>query len=416
MFSVLGLRKKKFRQLPQTTISQSTGANNDSFGYSVALSSDGTTAIVGAYGADPGGITNVGDAVIFTRSGTTWTQQQIINMSGGSANDLFGSAVALSGDGNTALIAALQDDVGSNADAGSVQVFTRSAGTWTLQQVLNASTQQASAQFGYSVALSYDGNTALIGAALENIGANADQGAAYVFTRSGTTWTQQQKLTQSNGATNDLFGCAVALSGDGNTALIGAYADDIGANVDQGSATVFTRSGGVWTQQQTLVQSNGEGFDWFGFSVSLSGDGNTALIGALQDTINTINSQGSATIFTRSGATWTQQQTITQSTGAAYDQFGCSVSLSGDGNTALVGAPTANVGGFGDVGLATVFTRANNVWTEQKILSQTSGTASDYFGISVALSYDGKVAIGGAQYGVVGSNISQGNATIFYRR
>ena len=420
MFNIFN-RKKKFRQLPQTTISQSTGTNNDGFGGSVALSSNGTTIAVGTPYDDVGANTNQGSVTIFTRSNNILTEQQIITA--GESYGQFGYSVALSSDGNTLAVGANQVSYYSGIgptylNVGAVYIWTRSSGTWSLQKTINGANFDYAGNdfFGHSVALSSDGDTVLIGAFYKTVSGRANQGAAYVFTRAGTTWTQQQKLTQSTGAANDYFGMSVALSSNGNTALIGAYQDDIGSNADQGSATVFTRSSGVWTEQQTLTQSNGQAGDFFGCSVALSSDGNTALVGASQDDIGVNSDQGSATVFTRSGTTWTQQQTLTQSTGAAADSFGGWVSLSGDGNTALIGASAANVGGFGDVGLITVFTRSNNLWTEQKILSQTSGTASDYFGMSVALSSDGKVSIGGAQYGVVGSNPSQGNATIFYRR
>ena len=145
---------------------------------------------------------------------------------------------------------------------------------------------------------------------------------------------QQGTITQSGGAANDFFGGSVALSSDGNTAIVGAYGD----NSDQGSATIYTRSGTTWSQQQTITQTGGAATDWFGVSVALSSDGNTAIVGARGDDVGGSANQGSATVFTRSGTTWTQQQTITQTGGAANDQFGGSVALSSDGNTAIVGA------------------------------------------------------------------------------
>ena len=150
--------------------------------------------------------------------------------------------------------------------------------------------------FGYSVSLSADGNTALIGAYGATVGANAYQGAAYVFVISGGTWSQQQKLTASDGAAGDYFGCSVSLSGDGNTALIGANAATVGANTYQGAAYVFVISGGTWSQQQKLTASDGAAYDQFGCSVSLSADGNTALIGAWA-TVGANAYQGAAYVF-----------------------------------------------------------------------------------------------------------------------
>jgi hypothetical protein len=205
------------------------------------------------------------------------------------------------------------------------------------QQKLTASDGAATDEFGSSVSLSSDGNTALVGAPDKHFGSNYNQGAAYVFTRSGSTWSEQQKLTVSDGAANDLFGCSVSLSGDGNTALVGASGKTVGSNDTQGAAYVFTRSGSTWSQQQELTASDGAAYDFSGNSVSLSGDGNTALVGAYGKTVGSNDTQGAAYVFTRSGSTWSQQQELTASDGTASEYFGGSVSLSSDGNTPLVG-------------------------------------------------------------------------------
>jgi len=184
-------------------------------------------------------------------------------------------------------------------------------------QKLHASDAAAGDAFGISVSI--DGDTALIGA----YGEDSGKGAAYVYTAIGTTWAQQAKLTASDGASNDQFGCAVSLVGD--TALIGAYGDD----AYTGSAYVFTRTGPSWTQQAKLTAPNGSANDAFGSPVSLSGD--TALIGATGED----DCKGSAYVFTRIGDNWTQQAKLTASDGEPYDCF-CVVSLHGD--TAVVGA------------------------------------------------------------------------------
>ena len=165
------------------------------------------------------------------------------------------------------------------------------------QAVLTASDGSTSDDFGCSVSVSGDGNTMLIGACGKTLGANEYQGAAYVFVHSGTAWSQQARLTASDGAYNDAFGYSVSLSSDGNTALVGAPGKTIGTNLEQGGAYVFTRSGTVWTQQTGLTASNGATGDSFGDSVSLSSDGNTFLIGAYQKTIGTNFEQGAAYVF-----------------------------------------------------------------------------------------------------------------------
>jgi hypothetical protein len=180
---------------------------------------------------------------------------------------------------------------------------------FTQQAKLTASDGAAGDSFGSSVALS--GDTALVGAPYDDVGANTDQGSAYVFVRSGATWSQQAKLIASDGAAYDYLGASVALSGD--TALVGAHWNEIGANFDQGSAYVFVRSGTTWSQQAELTAADGTTWDSFGHSVALSGD--TALVGANWDD----TCQGSAYAFVRSGATWNQQAKLTASDGAASD-------------------------------------------------------------------------------------------------
>ncbi|RLS33683.1 MAG: hypothetical protein DWH80_00040 [Planctomycetota bacterium] len=398
-----------------TQLNEASGAARDNFGSSVALSSDGNTAIVGAYGDDVDGKPNQGTATIFVRSGGVWTQQTLLTATGGATGDNFGVSVALSGDGNTAIVGAYGDTISGNGSQGSATIFIRSGGVWTQQQQVTATGGAAVDFFGNSVALSSDGNTAIVGAYVDDVGGNANQGSATIFTRSGGVWTQQQQLTATGGAANDNFGSSVALSSDGNTAIVGAYVDDVGGNVNQGSATIFTRSGGVWTQQQQVTDAGGAANDKFGSSVALSSDGNTAIVGAFLDDVGGNVDQGSATIFTRSGGVWTQQAQVTATSGAARDNFGSSVALSSDGNTAIVGADMDDVGGNGDQGTATIYTRSGGVWTQQQQVTATGGTGFDHFGASVALSSDGNTAIVGASWDDVGGNMEQGSATIFTR-
>jgi hypothetical protein len=241
------------------------------FGSSVALSADGNTALIG------GSFDNVdvGAAWVFTRSSSTWTQQGAkLTGAGESGVGAFGVSVALSGDGSTALIGGS----GDNGNVGAAWVFTRSGSTWTQQgSKLTGSGESGVGQFGFSVALSGDGSTALISGYFDN----SAVGAAWVFTRSGSTWSQQgEKLTGGGEAGKGLFGRSVALSADGNTALIGGYEDNVGL----GAAWVFTRSGSTWSQQGSkLIGSEQIGQGGFGSSVALSADGNTALIGGYRD-------------------------------------------------------------------------------------------------------------------------------------
>ena len=281
----------------------------------------------------------------------------------------LGSSVAT--DGNTAVVGALGEQGPNGAAYGAAYVYvsttTSSGTTWAQQQVLKAPDGAPDDQFGYAVALS--GNTALIGSANKANG----QGYVYVFTRTGTTWTLQAEFTSSDGAPGDCFGCTLALRG--GTALIGANYRFNGT----GGAYIFTGSGSTWQQGQEFVGAGGSA-EQFGFSVALSTSGTTAVVGAFAFPNSTGNATGRAYVFTSNGSTWSQQTLLT-GTGASGANFGYSVAV--DGNTALIGA-------YGE-GAAYVFTSSSGVWSQQAILT---GSSSAYFGYSVALS--GATALIGA--------------------
>src|ERR1043166_3360199 len=194
--------------------------------------------------------------------------------------------------------------------------------TWSEQAHPVASDAHPSAVFGFSMAIS--GDTAIVGAPDEPSGTRP--GAAYVFTRNGSVWMQQQKLTASDAAAQDQFGISVSISGD--TVIVGSYQDDNTRGMNAGSAYVFTRNGTVWTQQQKLTAADGADDDNFGDSVSISGD--TAIVGAYFDDTAAGFNVGSAYVFTRGGTVWTQQQKLTASDGAEIDIFGTSVAIVGD--------------------------------------------------------------------------------------
>ncbi len=395
----------------ESTLKRAAGSADDIFGGAVAISKDGNTAIVGASADDIGSRIDQGSAAVFIRSGGVWIQQATLISLTGAAGDRFGVAVSLSADGNTAAIGAYQDDVGNDTDEGSVTIFTRTAGVWAPQAQLSTSDGSVSDGFGIAVDLSNDGNSLVVGAYLDDA-TNTDQGSVTVFSRSGSSWTQTAKLTASDNAASDRLGYSVAMSGDGNTIIGGAYLNDIGTAADRGSAYVFTKSGSTWAQTQLLASDGGPG-DRFGTAVDLSDNGNTALVGSYRDDIGSNTDQGSALVYTRSGTTWTQlTQKLTASDGAASDNFGYTVSLSGDGNTALVGLRLDDAGSNVDQGSAAIFARSGSTWTQRNRLFGADGTAGDEFGVVAAINGDGTTLIVGAYKDDVGSNANQGSATI----
>jgi hypothetical protein len=360
------------------------------FGFSVALSADGNTALIG-------GLTDnnfVGAAWVFTRSGSSWSQQGPKLTGGeevGAGN--FGDSVALSSDGNTAFVGGSND----NHETGAAWVFTRSGSSWSQQGPKLTGGEEveegggAGGSFGGTVALSADGNTALVG----GDGDNHAAGAAWVFTRSGSSWSQQgPKLTGGGGSGAERFGTSVALSAEATTALVGGVADHSWA----GAAWVFTRSGSTWSQQgPKLTGSEEVGEGLLGLDDALSADGNTALVGGPYDNIGKGGfGVGAAWVFTRSGSSWSQQGPKLTGGGEAGDaSFGYAVQLASEGNTALIGGDNDN----GHAGAVWEFTRSGSAWIQQGSKVTASGEVGPegHFGIAVALSQNASTAlIGGA--------------------
>jgi hypothetical protein len=365
----------------------------------------------------------------------------------GNYSDRFGYSVSISGD--TIVVGATGDD--SNAtgvngdqnnnrapDSGAAYVFVRHGSRWTQQAYLKASNTGEGDYFGISVSIS--GDTIVVGALFESsnaTGVNGDQnndnssqsGAAYVFVREGTAWTQQAYLKASNTGAVDLFGCSVSISGD--TIVVGAYQEDSSAtgvfgdqNKDDapnsGAAYVFVREGTTWNQQAYLKASNTEEYDSFGYSVSISGD--TIVVGAYQEDSsatgvfgdqndNTATGSGAAYVFVRHGELWTPHAYLKASNTARDDTFGCSVSISGD--TIVVGAAgeASNATGVnGDQnndnssqsGAAYVFIKFGELWIQQAYLKASNTEAGDHFGYSVSISGDTIV---------VGAYLEDSNAT-----
>ena len=420
----------------------SNAQSNDQFGYSLALSD--TTLVVGAPresssatgidgNASDNSASQSGAVYVFTRSGTTWNQQAYLKASNTDASDGFGGAVAISGDtlvvgaagegSNTTGVNGNQADNSALA-SGAVYVFTRSGTIWSQQAYLKASNTDASDWFGSAVAIS--GDTLVVGARGEGsnaTGVNGNQadnsapgsGAAYVFIRSGTTWSQQAYLKASSTGASDHFGCAAAISGD--TLVVGALDEDSSATGVNGNASdnsasssgagyVFTRSGTTWSQQAYLKASNTNNNDRFGSGVAVAGD--TIAVGAYGESSsatglngnqwdNSAPGSGAVYVFTRSGATWSQQAYLKASNPNASDNFGHSVALSND--ALVAGAPQESSNAWGidgdqannsasDSGSAYLFTRSGSTWTQQAYIKASNTNTSDLFGYSVALSGD----------------------------
>jgi hypothetical protein len=428
----------------------SDGAAGDRFGQSVAISGD--TAVIGASNDDA----NRGAAYVFVRTGTVWSQQQKLTASDGAAGDFFGFSVAING--NTIAVGSPSDDIDVfSDDKGSVYVFTQVSGSWIEQTKLFASDREDEDKFGISVALNSSG-TLVIGAYFDDIGGNSNQGSVYVYSGTGPIWFFQTKLTASDGVADDNFGEKVAI--DGNWILVGSYRDDIGANVDQGSAylfdslssyaetkltnpsvaanglfgfsvaisgdfvvvgamndivlgvssgsaTIFVRSGGSWILDQTVFPTSGQNLERFGHSVGVSGG--TVVIGAEQTFLP--NVQGSVYLFEKISGVWTRQQQIFASDSASPINFGYSIAISGI--NIIVGSPIARVGTNSGQGAAYAFRVLTNNWTEEAFKVASDGAAEDYLGWDVAI--NGDTAVIGSPFFDFGANSNQGAAYVFVR-
>jgi hypothetical protein len=497
-------------------VKASNTGGGDNFGSTVAISADGNTMAVGAPGESSAasGINNTspgqgddsasisGAVYVFFRSGGTWTQQAYIKASNTGANDFFGFSVSLSTDGSTLAVGAVGEasaatgvndtSPGQGDDsvigAGAVYVFTRSGAAWSQQAYIKSLSHFAGDFFGFSVALSLDGSTLAVGVPFENspaTGVNGstasdcgavspvncaeNSGAVYVYTRSGTAWSEQAYLKASNTGAGDQFGFSVSLTGDGNLLAVGAPGEDsvlhavsTGAvsegtagngAMDAGAVYTFKRVNSVpatWSQDTYVKATNAGAGDGFGTAVALSSDAKTLAVGAPNEDSDTVGvsptnpapgnndsalSAGAVYVFNRILTlpnTWAQQAYIKASNTASSAIFGVCMALSGDGNTLAVGAADAgDIAGItpgapdvttthnslGSSGAVYRFTRAGPVWTQQAYVKATNLEANDFFGVTelgsgvIALSSDGSaMAVGAVHEGGTATGVG-GNQT-----
>lgn len=477
-FSETGSTKASLRQTAYIKASNSGagdqfGAGGTLLGDAVALSADGSTLAVGAP-VESSGATGIngdqdddstygaGAVYVFTYDGEGWTQQAYVKASNSGLTDRFGYFVALSGDGDTLAVSAYfegsaakgingnQDD-DSIPQAGAVYVFTRDDDTWSQQAYLKASnTGEAGRgdelgdgdQFGFSLTLSDDGDTLAVSAITEDSGVpgiNGDQsdnsqasaGAVYLFTRKGSTWTQQAYIKPTNPGGGDMFGYSVSLTADGNMLAVSGFDEDgslASTNEQQdddvrgaGAVYVFTRIDDEWEQAAYLKASNAEPGDSLGVTVAISDDGNTLVAASLdEDSVTTgINSTpvpdqqtdastGAVYVFVRNRGTWSQQAYIKASNTSRNDWFGSRLTLSGDGNTLAVGAQLEDSAAQGinasqddetaqEAGAVYLFTRDGTTWTQTAYVKGSNTEAYDEFGSTVALSRDGALMAVGAR-------------------
>jgi len=466
--AILDVSNPVFTSLSNYIKASNTGSD-DLFGYRVSLSGDGTRMAVAANLEDSNatGIngnesnnsrTDSGAVYIFLRTGTVWTQEAYIKASNAGVNDFFGSSISLSGDGTRLAVGSSEED--SNAtgiggdqtnntasNSGAVYVFSRSGTTWTQETYLKASNTDSNDEFGFSVSLNSDGSRLAVGAPKEQsdaTGINGNEasnlgnlsGAVYVFSRSGSTWTQETYIKASNTDPNDRFGQSVSLSADASRLAVSApleSSNTSGINGEQnnnlrgnsGAVYIFSRTGTSWLQEVYIKSSNPGGTDTFGEALSLSGDGKHLVVGSEDEDSNTtgINpnsnnaaaASGAVYVFSRVGTIWTQDAFIKQSNTETLDRFGRSVSLNYNGTRLAVGArledsDAINVGGnqannlASDSGAVYIFVRCGDVWVQEAYVKASNTESNDQFGFYVSLSADGLIL-------ATSANLEDSNAT-----
>ena len=355
----------------ETKLTASDGAPGDGFGGGVesrSVAQSGRTAVIAASGDDDNG-DRAGAAYIFHDDGTGWAEQAKLTASDGILLDFFGSAVSMSGD--TVVIGSFFSDAPAS-HSGSAYVYQRTGATWTEEQKLVADDGAADDLFGISAAMSGD---ALVVGARDHDEVAPNAGAAYVFRFDGISWIQEAELSASDGAANDFLGVRVAI--DGNVVVAGAQTADV-SGVDSGAAYVFRFDGTSWTQEAKLVASDGQAGDQFGNSVSISGD--TAVVGASREGLGV--DRGAAYVFRFDGTSWSQEAKLTAADSKNKNLFGWSVGISGD---LIVAGALRGDNGERDTGAAYVFQRTGTVWNQELKLLASDGEQNDRFGGNVSI-------------------------------
>jgi len=385
----------------QTKLVASDGATQHYFGQEIAVSQDGNTAIISAEQENTTA-TKSGAIYVFVRSGSTWTQQAKLKASDPGTENNLGRSLDISDDGNTVVAGApFNGNTSAQSNIGAIYVWTRSGSTWSSATKIRGSDTTTSNLFGFGSSISGDGLTIAVGATSVKKG--------YIFVYSGGSWSQQAAIANPTGTTlNSDFGNKCALSQDGNTMVMTARHDH-GALVDyDGAAYVFVRSGTSWSLQQKIQASVAEeSFAKFGESCDISWDGNTIAIGCYKCDTNS----GAVFVFTRSGSTWTQEQKIQPTDIAQQDLFAITVGISGDGNSIVAGSYNEDTA-YGNAGALYAFSRSGTTWSQEIKLYASDAASNDEFGYGVAIAKDNGTVIGGARFEAA-SGVRSGSAYVF---
>lgn len=385
----------------QAKILSSDYAASDQFGASIALSYNGDIAVVASSNKTLT-YNNQGRVYVFRRYGSSWWQVQVLTAPDPATNpEYFGYSVSISHDGTYIAISAYANVTYT----GAVYIYDNTGSSWVYRQKLTATDKVTNDYFGYSLCMSGDGTRLVVGAYNKN-GTFTVQGAAYVFARSGVTWSEEQKLTHSDPASSDKFGHSVAINTTGDLILVSAV-NKIGTVNAQGAVYAFTRSVVTWTQSQKIVHSNPVANDALGQSITISGDSSRFAVGGLS-TISSYTLSGSVFIFYKSGATWIQEQRIDNPTPASSNEFfSYSISMNYYGTMFC----TSAYGKTTNTGIVYYYKRTGTTWSLDTSSMASTPATSVAYGKSVSMSPNGL-------YVGIGANLdtsSRGSAYIYVK-
>lgn len=399
--SLSGFRNKTVQSmLVESKMTLSGGANGDSFGYSVSISRDGSTFVVGA--------SNRNSVYVYEKYNGSWTQKATLTASG--IGGKFGSSVSISDNGDAIVVGAPEVPPPGNTNAvGKAFLYEKPSSGWSttssFTREMATSNSISTRYYGRSVSISGDGNVIAIGAYYESIGSNSTEGAVYAFYRfSSGSWSGDNQITSSNGASGDRFGYSVSLSGDGSFLAVGAYAYDFSSvNRDRGAVFIFKNNTSSWQEQAKLTKTDGEtNVDYLGQSVSMSQDGSIVLVGS-PVTNNLGLNTGSGYIYEKPSSGWSTTSNftakLTSSDGSDSVSFGTPVCISSDGSTALV-AGIFSDGNATSSGAVYVFKKSGSTWSnmtqETFKVTASDGASNDQFGYSLSITSDGSEFLVGA--------------------
>ena len=381
----------------QAILKASDPVNQKQLGFQTTISGDGNYLVSGAQSDHSGGVFS-GALYVFIRNGTSWSQQAKLKASPVLTYNYLGKRpIGISTDGTYVITGTEREDT-TATNSGAAYIWVRSGTSWSQQVMLKASDAAQSDNFGQSNDISGNGNYAIVGAPYEDDG-GTNVGAAYIFIRSGTSWSQQVRLKPSNPTAHDNFGWHVALSGDGTYAIVSAQYEDTGAS-QAGSVYVFIRSGTSWSEQARLQHSDVGSQDQSGGlwnSIDISGNGLYVAVGVANQYDPAGVRSGAVYIYIRNGTSWSQQAKLLGSGRVASSQTGCSLSINGDGDYLAVGRATTAGGASGNGGVI-VFVRSGTTWNEINTFIPDPSEGDNFGRYGVGISDDGTYAVAGSPY------------------